>query len=111
MVIKETERLSHHQLDLIKSFLFTEKNKEINDKHNLNRKKLTRNILVFKSSLLIYIIKKSENLDVMKIIYFLKNIYILYVATDILSDATGYLFGATNDIFITTNDLSDATDI
>ena len=68
MVIKETERLSHHQLDLIKSFLFIEKSKKINDKHNLNRKKLTRNILVFKYSCLIYIIKKSENLDVMKII-------------------------------------------
>ena len=110
MVIKETERLSHHQLDLIKSFLFTEKNKEINDKHNLNRKKLTRNILVFKSSLLIYIIKKSENLDVMKII-FLKKIYILYVATDILSDVTVELFVATDDISIVIDDLSDATDI
>ena len=82
MVIKETEKLSHHQLYLIKSFLFTEKSKKINDKHNLNRKKLTRNILVFKSSLLIYIIKKSKNLDVMKIIYFFKR-YIHYMLQQI----------------------------
>ena len=92
MIIKETERLSHHQLDLIKSFLFTEKNKEINDKHNLNRKKLTRNILFFKSSLLIYIIKKSENLDIMKIIYFFKkNIYYMLQQIYYLMQQLNYL--------------------
>ena len=69
------------------------------------------NSCAFKSALLIYIIKKSKNLDVMKIIYFFKKIYILYVATDILSDATGYLFVANHDISVVTDDLSDATDI
>ena len=69
------------------------------------------NSCAFKSAFLIYIIKKSKNLNVIKIIYFLQKIYILYVATDILSDAIGYLFVANHDIFVVTDDLSYATDV
>ncbi len=38
-------------------------------------------------------------------------LYKLYVAADILSDATRYLFVATDDISVVIYELSDATDI